>query len=338
MRYGLSYMGSKNDLAERIVKILPAADTLVDLFAGGCAVAHAALLSGKWRRIIANDITDAPQLFLDAIHGKYRNYDRWISREEFEMFNDSDPFVRICWSFGNKGETYIYARELEPYKKALYEMLFEPDVYERYLKYRKVIRELNKIAPFVRPVMSRMTPAEQSLFYESAQMQARRLSNPEQLYSLENIQTLESIQHLNTLNNLQNLERLQSLDNPEMSQNLDQLEISQKDYREVEIPEGAIVFCDPPYANTAPYKGIPPFDYDTFRDWCKTQTTPVFISEYSMPEDFHLIAEWHRSCSMNADGNKDSIERLYANDAATALIPSFMRDRRAFTQMELDLN
>ncbi|MBQ2336255.1 MAG: DNA adenine methylase, partial [Victivallales bacterium] len=41
MLYGLPYMGSKSDIAKQIVDILPAADTLVDLFAGGCAITHA---------------------------------------------------------------------------------------------------------------------------------------------------------------------------------------------------------------------------------------------------------------------------------------------------------
>lgn len=37
MRYGIPYMGSKNRIAKWIVDSLPASDTLVDLFAGGCA-------------------------------------------------------------------------------------------------------------------------------------------------------------------------------------------------------------------------------------------------------------------------------------------------------------
>lgn len=36
--YGLPYMGSKNKIAEWVVAHIPQADTLVDLFAGGCAV------------------------------------------------------------------------------------------------------------------------------------------------------------------------------------------------------------------------------------------------------------------------------------------------------------
>lgn len=66
-RYGLPYMGSKNTIAKDIVQFLPQRKNFYDLFAGGCAVCHAALESGKWQNIFANDITNAPKLFKEAI-------------------------------------------------------------------------------------------------------------------------------------------------------------------------------------------------------------------------------------------------------------------------------
>ena len=120
MKYGVPYQGSKNKIAQWIISNLPSGDTLIDLFAGGCAVTHAAILSGKWNRIVANDIGDAPQLFMDAIHGKYANEKRWISREEFHRIKDSGTYVSLCWSFGNNRSSYLYAREIEPWKKALH--------------------------------------------------------------------------------------------------------------------------------------------------------------------------------------------------------------------------
>lgn len=83
-RYGVPYMGSKNDIADRIIKIVPQARNFYDLFAGGCAVTHAAMLSGKFRNFIANDMQGmGVQLFTDSIAGKYSNETRWISREYF---------------------------------------------------------------------------------------------------------------------------------------------------------------------------------------------------------------------------------------------------------------
>ena len=125
-RYGIPYKGSKNGIARKIVSFLPSADVLIDICAGGCAITHAALeicegLAPKWERIIANDICEMPlKLFKDAICGEYADEKRWIDRETFQKLKDVDPYVRYCWSFGNNGINYLYAQEVEPWKKALH--------------------------------------------------------------------------------------------------------------------------------------------------------------------------------------------------------------------------
>lgn len=58
MRYGLPYKGSKNAIAEWIIDNLPAAETFCDLFFGGGAVTHRAIISGKYKEFVANDIDD----------------------------------------------------------------------------------------------------------------------------------------------------------------------------------------------------------------------------------------------------------------------------------------
>lgn len=55
MNYGLPYMGSKNKIAKDIINILPSGSRFVDLFAGGCAMTHAAILSGKYKSFLVND-------------------------------------------------------------------------------------------------------------------------------------------------------------------------------------------------------------------------------------------------------------------------------------------
>ena len=86
MRYGLPYKGSKNQIAKWLIDQLPPAETFVDLFFGGGAVTHAALLSGKYKRFIINDIDERlPKLFLECAYGKHtvESHPEWISREEF---------------------------------------------------------------------------------------------------------------------------------------------------------------------------------------------------------------------------------------------------------------
>ena len=128
MKYGLPYKGSKNKLAERIVRLLPRRTNLVDLFCGGCAVSHAALLMGKFEHIYINDINwMCPTLFMDALQGKYANDTRWISREDFSRLRDTDPYVAMVWSFGNNMRYYLYSKEIEPLKKAIHYALFFSD-------------------------------------------------------------------------------------------------------------------------------------------------------------------------------------------------------------------
>lgn len=111
MSLGLPYMGSKNTIAKRIIELPPSADHFEDLFAGGCAVTHAAMLSGKYKHFIANDITNSALTFYRAIKGDLKNENRWISREDFLKLKDSDPVVRLCWSFGNDQKSYLYSKK-----------------------------------------------------------------------------------------------------------------------------------------------------------------------------------------------------------------------------------
>lgn len=268
-KYGVPYMGGKNKIAEWVVGNLPGSHTLVDLFAGGCSVTHAAMLSGKWRSFIANDITDTPTLFKDAIDGKYADEERWISREDFFMFKDSDPYIRTCWSFGNSGSTYMYSRELEPYKRALHRMLFAKTVAERRVAFSTVARELYALCK----------------------------AGKEFNTSVKSLQSLESLERLQSLERLERLERLR---------------IMQGDYREVEIPDGATVYCDPPYKDTKGY-GMD-FDHEAFYGWVRSVPFPVYVSEYSMPDDFVEIASIGKRCSLSATNNaRKTEEKLFVN-------------------------
>ena len=128
MNYGLPYKGSKNRLAERIVDLLPPRKHFYDLFCGGCAVTHAAMMTRKWEDFTINDLNwQCPTLFIDALNGKYKDDTRWISREDFFRLKDSDPYVAFVWSFGNNLRDYIYSREIEPLKKAIHYALYFDD-------------------------------------------------------------------------------------------------------------------------------------------------------------------------------------------------------------------
>jgi len=78
MRYGTCYKGSKNGIAEWVYMHFPKLTNFYDLFAGGCAITQIALMRQDFKYYFCNDIDpDGINLFLDAIHGKFKNETRW---------------------------------------------------------------------------------------------------------------------------------------------------------------------------------------------------------------------------------------------------------------------
>lgn len=109
--YGLPYKGNKSRLAERILSLLPPAEHLIDLFAGGGAITHCAMMGEKYRHIHLNDIN--PMMvyaFQMALNGYFDHTDHFVTREEFYRLRDTDPYAAICFSFGNDTRTYAYGR------------------------------------------------------------------------------------------------------------------------------------------------------------------------------------------------------------------------------------
>ena len=168
-KYGMPYMGGKTKLAEKFVDIFPRATHFYDLFCGGCAVAHRAIVSGKYQHVHVNDLNPImPKAFKMALNGEFDNERRWISREDFERLKNSDPYVAICFSFGNNLRTYLYNSNIEEMKKALHYAIFFldfdlahkyfgdridfitdiKDEYQRYLAAKKALS--NKNTPPIR--------------------------------------------------------------------------------------------------------------------------------------------------------------------------------------------
>ena len=186
MKYGLPYKGSKNKLAERIVRLLPKRTHLIDLFCGGCAVSHAALLMGKYEHIHINDINwMCPTLFIDALNGKYNDENRWISREDFFRLKDTDPYVAVVWSFGNNLRDYLYSKEIEPLKKAIHYAMFFSDYslgkeLGHDLSFIDPIQDLQKRYLAVKHYFNRLDKSQQQSF-EGGRKDLPRLETMERL-------------------------------------------------------------------------------------------------------------------------------------------------------------
>lgn len=275
MRYGVGYLGSKSQIAKQIIDALPVADNFVDLFAGGCGIAHVALLSGKYKRVIVNDLDGrGVRLFIDSIKGKYTNENRWINRDDFHSNKNSDPYIALTFSFGNNMADYLYSKETEEYKHGLHNAVFFNDLcILQNLGFRVVDTP-------IKDIMGR---------YRYFSLSLRKYVN---YYRLESLERLLANNRLNQLKG-----------------KLNQLVALTQDYKSVEIPEKSIIYCDIPYKNTM-YK-YPSIDYEDFYEWAELQKTPVFISEYKMPEEafnkFVVIKKRQLSTQQGASKNVEEI-------------------------------
>ena len=337
MKYGLPYKGSKNKLAERIVSLLPKRTHLIDLFCGGCAVSHAALLRNKYEHIHINDINwMCPTLFIDALNGKYQNETRWISREDFFRLKDTDPYVAVVWSFGNNLRDYLYSKEIEPLKKAIHYAIFFRDY--------SLGKDLGYDLSFIEPIsdIQRRYAAVKRYFSQFGHFRQQSFEGAEssRLQSTETYGRtnqsgecgkMEYKSHLSKKKiqtprrtSIRRRTQLHCTDCNTESDNYPCREIrggaisnitsSVLDYAKVEIPKDSVIYCDIPYEGTEGYleEDSGGFDYERFYDWCEHQTQPVFISSYQMPDDrFDCIEEFSHRSTLSQKANNLVTERIY---------------------------
>ena len=177
--YGVPYQGNKSRIADIIISILPKAARLVDLFGGGGAITHCAMLSGKWERFLYNDLNEMiTGLFMDAVNGKYHNERRVITREDFENLKDTDAYVKYIWSFGNNGQAYLWGKDIEGIKCTACHALMDADLHDRRLAFVHFLQELK----------------------ETKDPTPNRLQVLERLEALERLQALEALERLQVSN------------------------------------------------------------------------------------------------------------------------------------------
>ena len=301
MNYGLPYMGSKSKIVKHIVPLFPSADNFVDLFAGGGAVTHYAMTTAKYKHFVFNDINPLmPKAFEMALNGEFENEKRWISREEFFRLRDTDPYVAICFSFGNNLSNYMYSEDIEPIKEAYHYALFFGDY--------SIAKERMDID---------FTPLEKCHTIKDKYAMLKRI-----------VKTTTTTTHLSVETRLQSMERQgrvcrvwkASKDAVAISERnangntklplSDVIEFYSTDYQDVPIPQNSVIYCDIPYKDTGTYQSHKKteFDYERFYDWAYSQTQPIFISEYFMPEDrFRCIAEIKRTETFSPNNNQKSV-------------------------------
>ena len=342
--YGLPYMGSKNKLAEEIVNFLPQKKVLVDLFGGGGAISVCASQSGKYEKIIYNELnTLIAETFQKAINGEYENERRWVSREEFEKLKKTDGYVAICFSFSNNCNTYMYGPKIEPYKRAYhYAIVFDDFGPFNELFDDETTEKIKKSVEGITDLKERRIKFSHAL--------------GDYILSLERCESLESNEKLDTVKytvdvhptyighvnqHLQYKERFDLLKHTSNMNALENcglgkdsithcigstfqnrvleespIEVFNKDYADVELPspEDCVIYCDIPYDKTYSYV-TGGFDYERFYKWCQEKTSEghqIYVSSYDLPEDLFIsVWEKQRHCKATSGSGKHVVEKIY---------------------------
>ena len=286
----IPYMGSKRLLAHRIYQVIknmnPSADTLVDLFCGGFAISEKFIRSG-WK-VIANDKNKyVAELIKAAISGKFNDAvftPEFITREKFndvmENTNKYDTwyvgYVQCIWSFGNNQKGYLFGRKTEPIKHAGHKLVIDRDP-------SGVVGLISQ--KYIDGILQQNNWHKRRIaLFKVIQVSRKRLWE------------LQQPQQLERLEQLQRLERLEQLEQPKIYCN---------DYKNIEIPKGSIVYCDPPYQSVAEYKEDG-FDHNEFWDWVRKQSklNKIYVSEYKAPDDFIKILEISKNSTLSGGYNK----------------------------------
>ena len=287
-------MGSKNKYSRLIYNVInqrPNQKILVDLFCGGFSISEEFIKNG-WE-VKSNDLNKyVVALIREAIDGRFsdeRFSPLFISRNEFHKVIKNPHnyeewyvgYIMCCWSFGNNQKGYLFGPGVEPIKKIWHEFVVGCVIHED-LKKKFGGYLLSQVIQLPNWHIRRLAIKK---------MIKGRL-DLEQLEQLQQLQRIERLQQLEQLEQLQQLERLQ------------RFELTSLDYQSVDIPQNAVVYCDPPYYNTATYSVK--FDTEMFWEWVRITsiTNRVYVSEYSAPDDFKKVLRFPRKSTLQGGTQK----------------------------------
>ena len=285
---GLPYQGSKKKVAKKIVEIIKqnfGADKVVyDVFGGGGAITAECLKTGL--DVKYNDHCS----FITAAFQKVISSDReWlktliISREEFLKIRAKqektldDELKLLVNSFGNNRQGYLYGKAHADVKYNLaVEIIAKHNVFSGY-KQTDTYRNAARPFDVGKPVKNQV---------------------------------------LNQLQQLQQLEQLEQLQQLERLQQLQRLEVTNNDYRAFTDVEGAIIYLDPPYENSAVdgYSDSKQFNHSEFYDWAvkMARENIVLLSSYTVSDDrFEEVFRFETARSTLSGGKgKGHCEKLF---------------------------
>ena len=301
--YGIPYKGSKQKLVDKIVPFIlkrhPNATDFYDLFGGGGSVALYVLFKYPQLNVHYNELSTA----IGALMGRLRDGDDipfdFVTMAAFKRsYKGNDWYAGLlqsCWTFGNNQNSYLYGKDLEEFKHQLHNAVVYGEQNHAWLK--------NFVEEYIATVDGREISV--NIF-----LNEKRYKTPYQ----RRIVLQRQLDRLGALQHMARLERLVQIQN---MPGISDLKItSGKSYSEILLGGGQIiVYCDPPYENTAEYREGG-FDHKVFYDWVMDQPHPVYVSSYKVSDPrLKLVRAVNTRSLMNSanDSAKYNYENLYWN-------------------------
>lgn len=329
----IPYMGSKRKIAKELMQkmfeIKPKAKYFYDIFAGGGAMSFYALQCGL--KVHYNEKQKGMVDLLEYILNRARNQEKgqygifpddfynFITREEFFDLIDKDTikaqFSRICYSFGNRQDTYCYGKDIENYKHLAHNIVM--------FRCEKSLKEFNQLFNKNFVLSDKSTWNERRLDYMQQFSREQRAVKKEQLQHLETAIQFERLSYFDRQEKMQSVQRIYQLErigelkeaSLQILESLPAFTITNLDFADVKITtplEESIIYLDPPYRNTTEYKEK--FDYTRVDEYFKQSPYTCFMSEYNAPFKSILEIKKESLFNNNFDKRKFVIEKLFWNE------------------------
>lgn len=299
--YGIPYMGSKQKLVDKIVPFIlnrhPDTTAFYDLFGGGASVALYAVRKYPKLNVHYNELSTAIGGLLQHIKdGGDIPFD-FVKRSEFERKYTGDDWyaglLQTCWTFGNNQKSYLYGMDIQDFKEALSELVLTDKGDIKYIEQfvnDYVLKEYGKTV-------------NTRIFLNN-----NRYKTPYQrrIVLARQIEYIGALQHLARLERLHQIQRMPGLNrlNITAGKGYDQVPINER--------ERVVVYCDPPYENTAEYKEGG-FDHKAFYEWVATRPYPVYFTSYKISDTRFKIVKAINTRSLLASAYTDKPTYNYEN-------------------------
>lgn len=243
VRLYVPYMGNKFQIKDFIINSLikrkPKAKYFYDLFGGGGSISIAALQTQRFKKVYYNETQKkivSLMEYLKSLDSVPDEFYEWVSRDKFwEVYEQEDEnwykgFVQQIWSFGNKGDSYIYGRDREEWKRLAHEAIVHND----FSALQKIDEDFHI---GFKPFEGSFIETRRSEFRKQISDYLRAHKDELEPDFAKRVKQLGDLQHFPRINTLKNLIESGVLKN---------LEISNGSYEDFDIQtsdEESIIYC-----------------------------------------------------------------------------------------------